>query len=112
VKRGRWTLAANAALHLLHRHSDSDPTDPEAPMFRPADYALTEVERNARHVALTGSLGACKDLAEACSLWCVERCALVFHYAGVTAQEVATIRPWDKHRWVILVPSALLEEIP
>lgn len=81
-------------------------------MFRPADYALTEVERNARHVALAGSLGACKDLAEACSLWCVERGALTYHYAGVTAREVATIRPWDKHRWAILLPPALLERTP
>lgn len=81
-------------------------------MFRPTDYALTEVERNARHVALTGSLGACKDLAEALHLWCVDHTNLTFEYTGVTAPEVATIRPWDRRLWAILVPPALLEQAP
>jgi len=81
-------------------------------MFRPADFALDEVARNGRHVALAGSLGACKDLAEALHLWCVGRDGASFEYAGVAAQESATIRRWDGRCWAILLPPALLEAIP
>ena len=81
-------------------------------MFRPIDFALDEVERNGRHVALAGSLGACKDLAEALHLWCVGRDGASYDYAGIGPAATATIRRWDGRHWAILVPPALLEVVP
>ena len=81
-------------------------------MLRPTDYALTELERCSRHVALGGSLGACKDLAEALHLWCVAHDEAGFEYAGLTPAEIATIRRWDSWRWAIVVPPALLTDLP
>lgn len=81
------------------------------PMFRPADHALTELERCGRHVVLGGSLGACKDLAEALHLWCVASDEASFEYAGVAPTASATIRRWDGRQWAIFVPPALLEAI-
>jgi len=80
-------------------------------MFRPTDYALTELEYSGRHVALGGSLGACKDLAEALHLWCVAHDGAHFEYAGRAPAEIATIRRWDNWRWAIFVPPTLLAEL-